>query len=166
LFSRLSCNDSEIIETTSNDRLIMTAQWHIFEHRPHSTSLAMEPGTSRLDADDEAFLVWYCSYVIQTVDQCRRTASYPLSREPVTRVTITRIINTYLHVGHAMAQAVSRRCPTAAAARVRAQVRSCGTCDGQKWHWGRFSPSTSVSPANSHSTDCSTSIIYHPGLVQ
>jgi hypothetical protein len=44
-----------------------------------------------------------------------------------------------------------------------------------KWHWSRFSPSTSVSPANSHSTDCSTLIvvviiiiiiIYHPGLVQ
>jgi hypothetical protein len=28
-----------------------------------------------------------------------------------------------------------------------------------KWHWGKFSPSTSVSPANSHSTDCSTLII-------
>jgi hypothetical protein len=28
-----------------------------------------------------------------------------------------------------------------------------------KWHWGRFSPSTSVSPANPHSTDCSTVII-------
>jgi hypothetical protein len=36
-----------------------------------------------------------------------------------------------------------------------------------KWHWGSFSPSTSVSPANSHSTDCSTFIIiYHPGLAQ
>jgi hypothetical protein len=34
-----------------------------------------------------------------------------------------------------------------------------------KWHWGRFSLSTSVSPANSHSTDCSTFIIYNPGLV-
>jgi hypothetical protein len=35
-----------------------------------------------------------------------------------------------------------------------------------KWQWGRFSPSTSVSPANSHS-DCSTLILmYHPGLVQ
>jgi hypothetical protein len=31
---------------------------------------------------------------------------------------------------------------------------------------GRFSPITSVSPANSHSTDCSTFITYHPGLVQ
>jgi hypothetical protein len=29
-----------------------------------------------------------------------------------------------------------------------------------KWHWGRFSPSTSVSPANSHSTNCSIFIIY------
>jgi hypothetical protein len=29
----------------------------------------------------------------------------------------------------------------------------------------QFYSSTSVSPANSHSTDCSTVIIYHPGLV-
>jgi hypothetical protein len=28
-----------------------------------------------------------------------------------------------------------------------------------KWHWGRFSPSISVSPANSHSISCSTLII-------
>jgi hypothetical protein len=32
-----------------------------------------------------------------------------------------------------------------------------------KWHWGRFSPSTSVSSANPHFTDCSIIIIiYHP----
>jgi hypothetical protein len=31
---------------------------------------------------------------------------------------------------------------------------------------GKFSPSTSVSPANPHSTDCSIIIIDHPGLVQ
>jgi hypothetical protein len=36
-----------------------------------------------------------------------------------------------------------------------------------KWSWGRFSPSTSVSPANLHSTNFSTiTITYHPGLVQ
>jgi hypothetical protein len=36
-----------------------------------------------------------------------------------------------------------------------------------KWRWGRFSPSTSVSPANLHSTNFSTiTIIYHLGLVQ
>jgi hypothetical protein len=35
-----------------------------------------------------------------------------------------------------------------------------------KWHWGRFSPGTSVSPANSHSTDYSTIITYHLGLIQ
>jgi hypothetical protein len=39
-----------------------------------------------------------------------------------------------------------------------------------KWHWGRFSPSTSVSPASLHSTNCSTIIIiiiiYNLGLVQ
>jgi hypothetical protein len=35
------------------------------------------------------------------------------------------------------------------------------------WRSGNFSPTTSVSPADSHSTDCSTLIIiYHPGLVQ
>jgi hypothetical protein len=36
-----------------------------------------------------------------------------------------------------------------------------------KWRWGRFSPSTSVSPANLYSTNLSTiTITYHPGLVQ
>jgi hypothetical protein len=35
------------------------------------------------------------------------------------------------------------------------------------WHWGRFSPSTLVSPPNSHSNYCSTiTIIYHLWLVQ
>jgi hypothetical protein len=34
----------------------------------------------------------------------------------------------------------------------------------RKWNWGRFSPSTSVSPAKLHSTNCSTiTIIYHQG---
>jgi hypothetical protein len=36
-----------------------------------------------------------------------------------------------------------------------------------KWHWDRFSPSTSVSLANSYFTGYSTFIIiYYPGLVQ
>jgi hypothetical protein len=36
-----------------------------------------------------------------------------------------------------------------------------------EWHWGRSFPSTSVSPANLHSTNCPTiTIIYHLGLVQ
>jgi hypothetical protein len=36
-----------------------------------------------------------------------------------------------------------------------------------KWRWGRFSPSTSVSPANLHFTNFSTiTITYQPGLVQ
>jgi hypothetical protein len=34
-----------------------------------------------------------------------------------------------------------------------------------KWRWGRFSLSTSVSPANLHSTNCFTvTLIYHLGL--
>jgi hypothetical protein len=35
-----------------------------------------------------------------------------------------------------------------------------------KMHWGRFSLSTSVSPANSHSNCSTVIIIYHLGLVQ
>jgi hypothetical protein len=36
-----------------------------------------------------------------------------------------------------------------------------------KWRWGRFSPSTTGSPANLHTTNFSTiTITYHPGLVQ
>jgi hypothetical protein len=36
-----------------------------------------------------------------------------------------------------------------------------------KWRWGTFSPSTSVSPANFHSTNFfAITITYHPGLVQ
>jgi hypothetical protein len=43
------------------------------------------------------------------------------------------------------------------AARVRVRA-ACGVCGWTKRHWGRFSPSTSVSPAN-HSTDFSIIII-------
>jgi hypothetical protein len=38
--------------------------------------------------------------------------------------------------------------------------------DKKKSDTARFSPSTSVSPANSHSTDCSTLIVYHRGLMR
>jgi hypothetical protein len=64
--------------------------------------------------------------------------------------------------GRDISQAVSRRLPTAAA-RDRPQFRSCGICGGQSG----FSPCISVSPANSHSTDCSTiTIIYNTTQVQ
>jgi hypothetical protein len=64
------------------------------------------------------------------------------------------ILNTLFN-SRAIAQAVSRRFPTAAA-RVQAQVRSCGICGGQSDTGAGFFPRTSVSPASSHSTDCST----------
>jgi hypothetical protein len=60
------------------------------------------------------------------------------------------------------AKVVSRWLPTAAA-RVRAQVM--WDLRWTKWHWGRFSPSTSVSPASSQLTDCSTFIIIGAGTI-
>jgi hypothetical protein len=67
--------------------------------------------------------------------------------------------------GCAIAQPVSSRLPTAKAP-VRAQVRSCGTCGGQSGTDAGFLRGTSVSHASYYSTDCSTLIIYHLGLVQ
>jgi hypothetical protein len=49
----------------------------------------------------------------------------------VTNLNVTR-------VGRVVAQAVSRRPPTAKA-RVRSRVSPCGICGGQ-WHWDRFFP--------------------------
>jgi hypothetical protein len=61
-----------------------------------------------------------------------------------------------IEIGRAVAQAVSRCLPTAAGP---------GSCLGSMWglwwtrrQWGRFSPSTSVSPVN-HSTNFSIIII-------
>jgi hypothetical protein len=65
-------------------------------------------------------------------------------------------MNLSMNVGRTIAQAVSRWLPTASA-RVRSQVM--WDLWWTKWHWGRFSQRTSVSPANPHSTDCSIIII-------
>jgi hypothetical protein len=63
-----------------------------------------------------------------------------------------------LRTGREVLQAVSRRFPST--------VQVMWDLWWTKQHWGRFSPSISVSPAN-HSCDCSTLfIIHHPGLVQ
>jgi hypothetical protein len=73
------------------------------------------------------------------------------------------IMNAYFIIlGHAIAQAVNHWLPTAAAW-VRCQVWSREICGEQS---GTAPLGTSVSPANSHSTDCCTLITYHPGLVQ
>jgi hypothetical protein len=53
--------------------------------------------------------------------------------------------------GRAMAQAVSRRPPTAEA-RFRSRVSPCGICGGQSGTGTGFSPSTSVFPCQFHST--------------
>jgi hypothetical protein len=62
--------------------------------------------------------------------------------------------------GRAIAQAVSHWLPTAAVRDSRPGL-SCGILWWTKWCWGRFSPSTSVSLAKFHSTNCSKN---HPHL--
>jgi hypothetical protein len=64
-------------------------------------------------------------------------------------------------LGHVIAHAFSRQLPTMAAW-VQSQVM--WDLWWKKWHWGQFSPSTSVSPASCHSTNCSIPM-HHPGLV-
>jgi hypothetical protein len=68
--------------------------------------------------------------------------------------------------GRAIAQAVSRWLPITAAW-VQTRVYSCEICGGHIGTGAGFSQSTSVFPANLHSTNFSTiTITYHPGLVQ
>jgi hypothetical protein len=79
-------------------------------------------------------------------------------------ITLTRLdcsVDSFAvtYVGRAVAQAVSRWLP-ANAARIRVRTR-CRVCGGQSGTGGRFSPSTSVSPANHLSTNFSN--IKSPG---
>jgi hypothetical protein len=68
-------------------------------------------------------------------------------------------------VGRAIAQAVSRRLPTAAA-RVRSQVRSCGICGGQSGTGADFLNVLRLPLPIFIPPAASTLIIYRPGLVQ
>jgi hypothetical protein len=89
-----------------------------------------------------------------------------MATHSIPSLRIRRISPVTPKLGRAIAQAVSRSLPTAAA-RVRARGRSRGICAGQRGIGGRFSQSASVSPVNMHSTDCSMIIIiYNQGLVQ
>jgi hypothetical protein len=65
--------------------------------------------------------------------------------------TLSNTADSKQECGRAMAQAVSRRPPTAEA-RVRSRVSPCGICGGQSGIWTGFSPSTSVFPCQFHST--------------
>jgi hypothetical protein len=73
--------------------------------------------------------------------------------------------NLVENIGRTIAQAVSRWLPTAAV-RVRAPVKSCGICGGQRGTGIGFLQVLRFS-LSSHSTDCSKlTIIHHPELVQ
>jgi hypothetical protein len=75
---------------------------------------------------------------------------------PLARLEKNKLISIP-HIGRAVAQAVSRWLPTAAA-RVRVRADMWGLW-WTKRHWGRFSPITSASPANHHSANFSIIII-------
>jgi hypothetical protein len=81
------------------------------------------------------------------------TAGVPvLIRKAQLRNTVLPLDQLIRFENHAISQAVSRRIPIAAV-RVPSLFWSWFLW-WAKWHWGSFSPSTSVSPANSHSTNC------------
>jgi hypothetical protein len=89
-------------------------------------------------------------------------------RYKLTSLKMTTALNSTKHFltykpDRAIAQAVSRRLPIAAA-RVRAQVTSCGICDGRSGTGAGF---FRVIRFPFRSTSCSTvTIIYHLRLVQ
>jgi hypothetical protein len=97
------------------------------------------------------------SCILQNHLQTRITNSWGIS-EPnaifVRNITRHRTKTFWLNStqGRVMAQAVSRRPPTAEA-RVRSRVSPCGICGGQSSTRTGFSPSTSVFPCQFHSTD-------------
>jgi hypothetical protein len=80
-----------------------------------------------------------------TERDCRTLRTIVSKNHTTTAAQVTAELN--IHLGHAVAQAVSRWLPTAT---TRVRVRAvCGVCVGQS----RFSPSTSVSLANHHFTN-------------
>jgi hypothetical protein len=72
-------------------------------------------------------------------------------------MTLILAMGTSKELGHAIAQVVSCWLPTAVN-RVHIWAGMWGLW-WTKWHWGRFFPSTLVSPANHHSTNFSIIII-------
>jgi hypothetical protein len=106
---------------------------------------------------------WYQSWnLLRLKESLKGIIEVPVTVVTLTLLWLSNIVKPF-YSGRAIAQAVSRWFPTAAA-RFRAQVLSCRICGGQS---GRFSPSTSVSPANLYSPNCSTiTLNYHQWLVQ
>jgi hypothetical protein len=86
-----------------------------------------------------------------------RTTKKKLLFMPVICIGVRHSLTLREGRGRAVVKAISRWLPTAAA-RVRIRAGMWGLwCT--KRHWGRFSPSTSVSLANHHSTNFSIIII-------
>jgi hypothetical protein len=101
--------------------------------------------------------------VVQPVASRYTDYAIPAPYDCVVRWNSTDVSEEHVRLGHAVAQAVSRSFPTAAA-RVRVRASMWGLW-WTKRHWGRFSPSTSVFPCQSsfhkflHDHN-------HPGLAQ
>jgi hypothetical protein len=94
---------------------------------------------------------WLCFKLF--VSLCTRPPlplRYSVIGSYVNFIQLKHISNVYRH-GSAMAQAVSRRPPTAEA-RVRSRLSPCGICGEQSGTGTGFSPSSSVLPCQFHST--------------
>jgi hypothetical protein len=92
---------------------------------------------------------WFNSSTFPHLNPCGGGVEY-LHRDPASR----KRRRNGAKKGRAIAYAVSRWLPTAAVRGSRPGL-SCGILWWTKWRWGRFSPSTSVSPANFDYTNCS-----------
>jgi hypothetical protein len=87
-----------------------------------------------------------------------RLHSHSLLSYVLNKAHIPSTLEVRISPGRAIAQAVSRRLQPRRPG-FKPGSGHVGFCDGQKWRWGRFSPRTSVSPANLHSI-CFSIIIF------
>jgi hypothetical protein len=113
-------------------------------------------------------VAWYCLQPATPVSSHLKWKPSNWYKAIITQVSITQLLTLvrWQLKDRAIAQAVSRWLPIAGA-QVGARFWGMWISWWRKWLWGRFSPSTSVSPANLHSTNCSTiTTIYYLGLVR
>jgi hypothetical protein len=97
------------------------------------------------------WLTTHTNHILAFPRQQQFCASATVIGITYTTYLLNKQLLAYIRLGRAMAQAASRRPPTAEA-RVRSRVSPCGICGGQGGTGTGFSLSTSVFPCHFHST--------------